>query len=172
VRLQPLLLDVPLDETMPQDPSFRLPTGERIEIPAHADPLVKGSATVQSTGDAGDYVVVPFRNVGGGLAAVVEIDLFVKSSEAQAATRVEQQYLASGEATRAIAVLPRRSPARSAFIECSRPLGQGIALGVAYTDLAGTNRGEVVFHLAREIGKGWHVVDVDHHVLPGPLRTS
>src|SRR5690349_7450638 len=168
---QPLLIDVPVGKEGVQDRSLRLPNGERIDIPEDAPVLREGSALVQVTRDA-DYIAVPFRNVGSGVARVTEATLFVENVETKSSAWAEQQLLPPREATRVIVSIPSDSERLGRFLECARQLGHGIGLGVTYTDLSGQSRGEVVFELEREIDRGWHVGNVVQHVLPVPLRET
>jgi hypothetical protein len=168
---QPLLIDVPLGNEGGQDRSLRLPNGQRIEIPAASAVLREGSAIVQVTQDA-DYVAVSFRNVGSGVARVVEASLFVENVETTSHSWVEQQFISPHEATRVVVSIPSTSERLGRFRECARQLGHGIGVGIAYTDLSGQSRGEVIFELEREIDRGWRVGYVVHHVLPAPLRKT
>jgi hypothetical protein len=169
---QPLLSDLPICEGLGQDRSLRLPGGKRITIPDAAPTPNLGEAIVQVTGDDGEYVSVPFRNVGAGVGRVVELSLYIGPTEAQCHWRVEQSFLAPGEATRGVVSLGSDSPVRQQFINRARQEGADIGFGVAYTDLSGKTRGEVIFGLSREEGRGWHISSTSHHVLPWPIKRA
>jgi hypothetical protein len=169
---QPLLIDVPIREDVAQDRSLRLPGGRRITIPDQASTPGVGEAIVQATGDHGEYLAIPFRNVGSGVGRIVELSLYLGPVETACHWRIEQSFLAPGESTRAVVTPRPDSPARAQFIDCARQGGSGISVGVAYSDLSGRTRGEVIFALSREENRGWHVEKTTHHVLPFPIRKT
>lgn len=169
---QPLLIDVPIREGLAQDRSLRLPSGLRITIPETTPTSNIGEGIVQVTSDHGEYAAVPFRNVGVGVGRIVELSLYLGAREVQCHWRVDQSFLAPGETTRGVVSLDPESPVRKQFIESARQQGDGIGVGVAYTDLSGKARGEVIFELSREDGYGWQVRSTTHHVLPWPIKKS
>jgi hypothetical protein len=54
-----------------------LPSGDRVEIPEASPTPPIGGAVVQTAGDYGDYVVVPFRHIGRGAARIVNLSLYI-----------------------------------------------------------------------------------------------
>lgn len=122
---QPLLVDVPNDRSRHQSRSIRLPNGQRVVLPERAGDVAVGDAIVQVTGDAGEYVVVNFRNIGGGAATILDVTLFVDRSQMGSSWRVEHPLLGTNESSRAVVALASDEPERGRFADCARRLGGG-----------------------------------------------
>jgi hypothetical protein len=160
--VQPLLVDVPPSAVAPPD----------ISRSASGDPELfhlnfedgRRRATIDPRRvylavDAADvFLSVPFRNVGRGVAKVV--DAGVQGAHAPLRTTIRRQTVPPGETTRIDLIIGKGDPAATAVADGGK--NGSLAIYVEYTDIGAGQTFRLKADVKRSTSAVWHVANVDH----------